>query len=107
MSRHYTPPEPRAHQLASARQAAQIESLTAADRSGGTIWIFCVWCGHSSLVSPRWLLAQVEGAPDALDALEHRLTCQRCHRKGVRLIPTPRTLAAWDHQPGRPATTAE
>ena len=99
MARYYTPPDPKADQLARSRRAAEIDTLKAADRSGGSIWIFCIWCGHAGLTEARWLMAQVKDAPDALDQLERRLSCQGCHRKGVRLIPTPRTTASWDHVP--------
>jgi len=83
-------------QLARVRRAIEAESLTDASAAGSSIWIFCVWCGRVQLVEPRWLLSHVKDAPNQLDELERRLCCSSCKRRGVRLIPTPRTMVSFE-----------
>ena len=83
-------------QIARARRAAEADSIRAADKADLAIWVFCVWCGHAQLAEGRWLVAQVKDPPNLLDELERRLRCYSCHRHGVRLIPTDRTLASFE-----------
>ena len=61
-----------------------------------TIWAFCVYCSHASLIDPLHLSAKAKGRDDALTTLAEVFRCGRCKRKGVKLIPTPRTMISFD-----------
>jgi hypothetical protein len=87
---------PAQQQVARAQRAALAQTIIECDRAGFAIWLFCPWCGHSRLAETRWLVAQVKDPPNMLDELEKRLTCDKCRRRGVRLIPTDRTMASFD-----------
>ena len=72
-----------------------LRGIQQADRLSALVWIFCMRCGHSKLTSPRWLVAQVKGAPDHFDALARGLWCERCAEKGVELMSTQNSIPCW------------
>jgi hypothetical protein len=61
-----------------------------------TIWVFCLFCSHAQLVHPRFLHGKTKGEDDSLTMLAHLFRCGNCKRKGVKLIPTPRTMISFD-----------
>jgi len=85
---------PKQEDLLRARRAELCTSIREADRDGFTLWVLCVWCGHTHITEPRFLIAQVKDAPDLISALEPRLKCTACGHYGTRLIPTDRTMVA-------------
>ena len=44
----------------------------------------------------HFLTAKAKGDDDALTMLAHLFRCSRCKRKGVKLIPTPRTMVSFE-----------
>jgi hypothetical protein len=61
-----------------------------------TIWAFCVYCAHASLIDPRSLRGKLKAGFDRLETIAERFRRTRCKRKGVKLIPTPRTMISFD-----------
>ena len=53
-----------AETLAIMEFSRSLRGIQQADQLSALVWIFCMRCGHSKLTSPRWLVAQVKGAPD-------------------------------------------
>ena len=64
--------------------------------AGMTIWAFCLYCAHASLFDPAHLRLRLKDGDDELSAVAQRLRCSQCRRKGVKLIPTPRTMVSFD-----------
>lgn len=79
----------------------QLGNLRAARReviaADMTIWVFCLYCSHASLMDPMHLAVKARDKDDALATLAELFRCGRCKRKGVRLIPTPRTMISFDN----------
>lgn len=87
---------PGQHQLLRARRAELASTITECDRNGFMLWVFCVWCGNTRSMEACILVAQVKEPPNMIDELERRLRCEKCHRLGVRLLPTDRTSVSFD-----------
>jgi hypothetical protein len=75
-------------------EPTKLREVIAADL---TIWAFCVYCSHASLFDPLHLRVKIKGSDeDALGVIAERFRCTSCKRKGVKLIPTPRTMVSFD-----------
>jgi hypothetical protein len=72
-------------------------SLAGVIAAGMTLWAFCLYCAHASLIDPSHLRARLKASSDdGLDVIADRFRCTRCRRKGVKRIPTPRTMNSFD-----------
>lgn len=75
----------------------ELERLSGVIAADMTIWVFCVYCSHASLFDPAYLRVKIKGSDeDALAVIAERFRCGNCKSKGVKLIPTPRTMVLFD-----------
>ena len=74
----------------------ELERLAEVSAADMMLWAFCLYCSHAQLVDPRFLFAKVKDGDDSLVTLAQLFKCGNCKRKGVKLIPTPRTMVSFD-----------
>jgi len=75
-------------------EPTKLREVIAADM---TIWVFCIYYSHASLFDPGHLRVKIKGSNDdnGLAVIAERFRCTSCKRKGVKLIPTPRTMVSF------------